>query len=389
MMSIEGTGPSLISVISLRPRCYGDLCPYPEQLTISPTSCSPTCSRAFPFLTVRDEMAPKNLSVTRRSNPLSSELKSCARPRPIHLARLSTQMLQSLHITYPWLSRTPTKPSPRHQTRLHTHQISTTMDSPTRTRTRRRSNTSAHPPTTATDSSLATTTNSLRITPSAPPPNIPPNNPQPTTAPPDSPATTTATTTATTAAIRAGISPGGHIPGSTPSLIHHYRSIPMHNPARGVFPISLTSWQQYPPPPLSNYDTPNYPFWNPAQSKPREEAPSLGPELERSVGERERQTGQFGTEQYRMREEILAMEERIRGKQQALEQVRRNRMELRFDRTRDNQGVAVEMEHLVFVERELLGELEVLGREREGMVRRGREVVEGWLRGEDKRYKGY
>lgn len=90
-----------------------------------------------------------------------------------------------------------------------------------------------------------------------------------------------------------------------------------------------------------------------------------------------------------MREEILAMEERIRGKQQALEQVRRNKMELRFDRTKDNQGVAVEMEHLVFVERELLGELEVLGREREGMVRRGREVVEGWLKGEDKRYKGY
>lgn len=90
-----------------------------------------------------------------------------------------------------------------------------------------------------------------------------------------------------------------------------------------------------------------------------------------------------------MREEILAMEERIRGKQQALEQVRRNRMELRFDRTKDTQGLAVEMEHLVFVERELLGELEVLGREREGMVRRGREVVEGWLRGEDKRYKGY
>lgn len=47
------------------------------------------------------------------------------------------------------------------------------------------------------------------------------------------------------------------------------------------------------------------------------------------------------------------------------------------------------MEYLVFVERELLGELEVLGREREGMVRWGREVVEGWLKGEDKRYKGY
>ncbi|KAK4181860.1 hypothetical protein QBC36DRAFT_305905 [Triangularia setosa] len=169
-------------------------------------------------------------------------------------------------------------------------------------------------------------------------------------------------------------------------------------PPLGALPITTTTaggttlknWQQFPHPPLSHYDTTHhYSFWNPALPQPAEKHSSLSPELETAIANREKGTKWFTDEQGRINSEVMGVDSRIKGKQQALEQVRHNKLQLKFQRGKDTQTLKVEIEHYTVVEKEVLEELESLGKERKRLAARGKEMIEQWLRGEWRAYRGY
>ncbi|KAK0735855.1 hypothetical protein B0T21DRAFT_349296 [Apiosordaria backusii] len=146
---------------------------------------------------------------------------------------------------------------------------------------------------------------------------------------------------------------------------------------------TLTKWQEFPPPPLSHYNTPHHhPSWNPTLPKPPEKHSSLAPELEKAIATREKAAEMFAKEQEEIAREILGVDERIKEKRQALEEVRNNKRQLQFERGKDKQTVMIEMEDHMIVEQGLLEELGCLGQERRFLEGKGREGVEGWLRGE-------
>ncbi|KAK4204141.1 hypothetical protein QBC40DRAFT_250424 [Triangularia verruculosa] len=152
---------------------------------------------------------------------------------------------------------------------------------------------------------------------------------------------------------------------------------------------TLEKWNRFPPPPLSHYDTPHHTYWNPAKPQPPEKCSPIGPELEQAIDKRVDSTNIFADKQNEIRTEVLAIDEAIRNKQQALEEIRLNKRELNCNKSKDADAFIVEMEQCLFVEQDLIEELEWLREGRQALAKEGKERIEEWLRAERKKYRGY